>query len=350
MLVLFFAEEKKLEEQATTEPVETKTETPVTEETPKTEVTTEKPVVVEETKTVEGETTEEKKVEAEGEEEEGDEEEEDEEGEDITKNDEQVKDEAEAEEISNLQRSWEMFELAKVIYSKHFEDDLVFKNKRIAECLLKLGEISIEQEIYDQAITDISESIRLQEEQKENRDERMLAECFYQLGLAQQFNNQFTEANESYQKAINIMQLRVEKLKGKLTTMGDDADAELEKTTIKDEITELEGLLPDLISKLEEVTEQGQASLNLIKEAKECFLNSVAGEERPATNGGEVKDITSMVKSKRKVCDESPVIENDVKKTKLTNGEGETVEGETTEETKAQPTQHPTHAPTEITA
>lgn len=343
------------QEEGTAEPKETTTETPVTEEVKKTEETTEKPVE-EKKETVEGgEITEEKKngEAVEGEEEEGEEEEEeDEEGEDITKNDEQAKDEAEAEDISNLQRSWEMFELAKIIYQKNFDNDLVFKNKRIAECLLKLGEISIEQEIYDQAITDITESIRIQEEQKENRDERFLAESFYQLALAQQFNNQFTEANESYQKSINIMQLKIEKLKGKLTTLGDDADAELEKTTIKDEIAELEGLLPDMISKLEEVTEQGQQSLNLIKEAKECFLNSgAAGEERPATVG-EVKDITSMVKSKRKQCDESPIIENDVKKTKFTNGETTDENVEKKEEIKSdeQPAEQPMDAPTEITA
>jgi tetratricopeptide (TPR) repeat protein len=239
-------------------------------------------------------------------EEEGEEEEEEEEDEeDITKNDEQAKDEAEAEEISNLQRSWEMFELAKLVYGKNFENDIPFRNKRIAECLLKLGEISIEQEIYEQAITDIGESIRMQEELKEERDERMLAESFYQLGLAQQFNNLFNEANESYQKSINIMQLRIEKLKGKLETMGTEADTEAERNTLKDEITELETLLPEMQSKLEEVNEQGQQSLNLIKEAKECFMNNngaVSGElGQAATNGGEVKDITCMVKSKRKI-------------------------------------------------
>lgn len=259
--------------------------------------------------------------EEEDEEEEGDDEEEgEEEGEDLTKNDEQAKDEAEAEDISNLQRSWEMFELAKLIYSKNFDTDMAFKNKRIAECLLKLGEISIEQESYEQACIDIGESIRLQEELKENRDERMLAESFYQLGLSQQFNNQFTEANESYQKSINIMQMRVETLKAKLATMGTDADAELEKTTMKDEIAELESLLPEMIAKLEEV-QQGQQSLTLIKEAKECFLNTVAnGEERGTTSAnGEVKDITSLVKSKRKISS-SDLTENG-KKTKVENGE-----------------------------
>lgn len=303
-------EEQKAQENGTA--VESEVAAVVEAEKPASEVTTEtKPEAVAEAVVSTTATTEtngvavEKKEEngeaAADEEEEEDEEEEDDE--DLTKNDEQVKDEAEAEEISNLQRSWEMFELAKLVYSKNFDSDLPFKNKRIAECLLKLGEISIEQEIYEQAITDISESIRMQEELKEQRDERMLAESFYQLGLSQQFNNLFNEANESYQKSINIMQLRVEKLKGKLESLGSDADSEAEKNTIKDEITELETLLPEMQGKLEEVNEQGQQSLNLIKEAKECFINTVTAEANPVATNGEVKDITCMVKSKRKIND-----------------------------------------------
>jgi len=259
-------------------------------------------------------------------EEEGDEEEcDDEEGdeEDISKNDEQVKDEAEADEISNLQRSWEMFELAKLVYTKNFDTDLPFKSKRIAECLLKLGEISIEQEIYDQAINDITESIRLQEEQKEERDERMLAESFYQLGLAQQFNNLFTEANDSYQKSINIVQLRIEKLKAKLTQLAEDAENESERNTIKDEINDLNDLLPEMTSKLEELTEQGQQSMKLIKEA---IINNVVGESTPSTNGtngtnGEVKDITGLVKSKRKIEAVTTTEEDssNIKKTRLSD-------------------------------
>ena len=114
-------------------------------------------------------------------------------------------------------------------------------------------------------------------------------------------------------------------LKATRATMGTDADAELEKTTMKDEIAELESLLPEMIAKLEEV-QQGQQSLTLIKEAKECFLNTVAnGEERGTTSGGEVKDITSLVKSKRKISS-SDLTENG-KKTKVENGE-ETGENE----------------------
>jgi len=271
--------------------------------------------------------------EAEGEEEEGDEEcDEEDEQEDLTKNEEQIKDEAEAEEISNLQRSWEMFELAKLIYSKNNEIEAELKTKRMAECLIKLGEISIEQEIYDQAITDINESIKMQEENKE-RDERMLAESFYQLGLAYQFNNQFQDANDAYQKSTNILQIRIEKLKGLMEQSTD----ELEKNNYKDEITELETLLPEMLSKLEEVSEQGQQSMNLIKEAKECFINSITKDGKlapvPAATDSEVKDITSLVKSKRKISATDEATDSSTKKKK-------TDDEENGEETKEDITDH----------
>lgn len=269
--------------------------------------------------------------------EEGDDDEEEEEeaegDEDITKNEGENKDE-ENDDISNLQRSWEMFELAKLVYTKNFDEDLTFKNKRIAECLLKLGEISIEQESYEQALIDIGESIRLQEEQSgEQRDERMLAESYYQFGLAQQFNNQFTEANESYKKSINIVQLRIEKLRGKLSQIGEGADADLEKNTINDEITELETLLPEMNAKLEEVNEQGKESLNLIKEAKECFMNSMENKMGQATTDGEVKDITSLVKSKRKISTSDETA--GVKKTRL-SGTTDELAQDMPEESKAE--------------
>merc|ERR1712127_845313 len=311
-------EETKTEKSAE----ETKTETPVETEKPAEEV-----AATEEKK--EGEVAEEKK-EGEAEDEEVEEEGEDDEEVD-GETDEQAKDEAEAEEISNLQRAWEMFELAKLVYTKNFDDDLKFKNKRIAECLLKLGEISIEQEVYEQAITDISESIRIQEEQKETRDERMLAESFYQLGLCQQFNNLFNDAKETYQKSINIMQLRIEKLKGKIELIKEDKEQEAERNTMTQEIKELEALLPEMMNKLEEVQEQGEKSLSLIKEAKEMMMNTLSTEPAKATEtkmSGEVKDITNMVKSKRKI--DATEETGSVKKTRLSET-GETLATENSE-------------------
>lgn len=322
-------EEKETGETAKTTEGETTGTTTTTTETTKPDeemlekkpTTTETTTTTEEKKTTEGgelEAKPAKEGEEEGDEEEDDEDDEDEEeGEDETAEG-GAKDNAEsADDISNLQRAWEMFELAKLVYSKNFNEDLVFKKKRVAECLLKLGEISIEQELYEQACTDIKESIRLQEEQRdEDRDERMLAESYYQQGLAQQFSNLFDDAKESFQRALNILQLRTEKLRGRLEGGTCDDD---EKTKLTEEIAEIEALLPELNGKLEEVAEQDKQSVAAIQEAKECFMNNVVangGFTGAASNGGEVKDITSMVKSKRKISGPQEEV-NGLKKTRL---------------------------------
>lgn len=237
----------------------------------------------------------------------------DEDDEDDEEGDEEVEDvegEAENEDISNLQRSWEMFELAKVVFQK--QTDVATFKRRIAECLLKLGEISIEQELYEQAIVDITESIRLQEEEQVAvRDERLLAETYYQIGLAQQFNNQFKIALDSYQRSINILQIRIDKLKHELVTVDN-------KQPVQDEISELEAILPEILGKIDECNEQDQQTVNLVKE---CFINKINGAANGVSNGAEaaeVRDITSLVKSKRKLSASS---EHDLKKTKFEDSE-----------------------------
>lgn len=354
--------EEKEGEKATTETTEATSKKdeaePMEEKKPVEETKKEEVAGEGEKKETTAEKTEEKK---EGEEDgDGDEDEEgDEDDEDGGDDDDEEETAAkEADEISNLQRAWEMFELAKLVYTKNVAEDELTKKKRIAECLVKLGEISIEQELYEQACTDIKESIRLQEEQKdEDRDERMLAETYYQQGLAQQFNNQFDDAKESFQRALNILQLRTEKLRGRLQTTGELSDDE--KTKLNDEIAEIETLLPELNGKLEEVAEQDKQSMAAIQEAKECFMNNVvangggfspsktaaaaaaaaggSGSGSGTSNGAEVKDITSMMKSKRKISGPQEDV-NGLKKTRLSaNGApsssgGETADMQTTSE------------------
>jgi hypothetical protein len=123
--------------------------------------------------------------------------------------------------------------------------------------------------------------------------------------------------------------LKIDKLKGRLESIGTGDDAELERNTVKDEITDLEALQPDLIAKLEEVNEQDQ---QLVKEAKEALMSSLsgtngAGETAAAANinGAEFKDITSMVKSKRKINDEVAGGEANQKKTRLSEENCETI-------------------------
>merc|ERR1711942_615332 len=93
----------------------------------------------------------------------------------------------EEEEPSNLQLSWEMLELAKVIYTKVLEtvdeSDKKGIEEKLCRAILTLGEVSIENENYSQAVEDIKMCLKKQE--AFSKDSRLVAETHYQLGVAQ---------------------------------------------------------------------------------------------------------------------------------------------------------------------
>ena len=126
-------------------------------------------------KSTEKEATKEGEDEAMEEDEEGTEEEDDgeetgEETEEKKGEDEKVEKEAgekkdEEEEPSNLQLAWEILELAKLVYSKQLEagaENKTHLEERLVSTMLALGEVSIENENYKQAVEDIQECLKKQ--------------------------------------------------------------------------------------------------------------------------------------------------------------------------------------------
>merc|ERR1712121_376596 len=65
---------------------------------------------------------------------------------------------------SNLQLAWEMLEFAKVVYTKRLETaeetDKSPLLEKLCSTMLSLGEVSIENENYKQAVEDIQERIK----------------------------------------------------------------------------------------------------------------------------------------------------------------------------------------------
>jgi len=120
------------------------------------------------------------------------------------------------DEPGNLQQSWEMFELAKLIYKREVETEAAEKKidvvKKIGDSLLHLGEISIENENYEQALGDIGECLKMRQENFP-ADSRSIAEAHYQLGIAQSQSGKFTEAKLSLTMANEVLQARLAGLK-----------------------------------------------------------------------------------------------------------------------------------------
>merc|ERR1739845_266567 len=91
------------------------------------------------------------------------------------------------EEPSNLQLAWEMLELAKVAFTTKLKDikeeDKKALEMKICETLLLLGEVSLENETYEQAVNDITECLN-KRKVLHPADSRRIAETQYQLGVA----------------------------------------------------------------------------------------------------------------------------------------------------------------------
>merc|ERR1719430_2130832 len=165
------------------------------------------------------------------------------------------------EEPSNLQLAWEMLELAKVIYTKVVDtwpkaDDTTIKpfEEKLHRTILTLGEISIENENYSQAVEDIQ--MCLKKEGAFKKDSRLVAETLYQLGVAQGFNSQYDAAVESLNSAIQIIKDRVKNIDVLMkSSEGKKEAGELEVSIYKKEIEELESLIPEIEEKIADTKE-----------------------------------------------------------------------------------------------
>jgi len=187
------------------------------------------------------------------------------------------------EEPSNLQLAWEMLELAKVAYSKQIETSDADNKRECEEMLCKtmmaLGEVSIENENYCQAVEDMQMCLKKREAMP--KDSRLVAETQYQLGVAQGFNKQYEEAVKSLNSAIEILKERVENIKN------EEKSSEAQKK----EVEELEALIPEIERKIADTEDMKKES-----EAKQ--KGEEVGLEVSASAKGDVEVSSIAVKRK----------------------------------------------------
>merc|ERR1719318_1965223 len=188
------------------------------------------------------------------------------------------------EEPSNLQLAWEMLELAKVAYSKQIETgDADIKKEyeeKLCKTMMALGEVSIENENYCQAVEDMQMCLKKREAMP--KYSRLVAETQYQLGVAQGFNKQYDEAVKSLNSAIQILKERVKNIKN------EEKSSEEEKK----EAEELEALIPEIEGKIADTEDMKKES-----EAKQKGEEEV-GFEAAASAKGDVEAVSIAVKRK----------------------------------------------------
>merc|ERR1711936_832266 len=179
----------------------------------------------------------------------------------------------EEEEPSNLQLAWEMLELAKLVYSKQLEagaENKAHLEERLVSTMLALGEVSIENENYKQAVEDIMECLKKQGHFP--KDARIVAETHYQLGVAQGFNAQYDEAVESLRNAINLLKSRIGNLQ---KAEGEEA---------KKEVADLNALIPEIEEKINDTKDMKKESEKSDGAQEEGFGASKTAEVKPVSN------------------------------------------------------------------
>merc|ERR1711864_21069 len=164
------------------------------------------------------------------------------------------------EDPSNLQQAWEMLELAKVLYTKQMEsaaeDKKVDLGRRICEVFLHLGEVSLENENYDQAVEDLAQCLAKRQASLPS-DSRSIAETHYQLGVAKASSGKIEEAEASLNNAVTVLETRVANLR------------KMESSeNLKREVSELQELIKEI---KEMVADHREMKTSASKKLKECF-------------------------------------------------------------------------------
>lgn len=220
-------------------------------------------------------------------------------------NDKEAVEKEEEEDPSNLQLSWEMLELAKGIFSKHSESiedaadaKRIDLENKLSETYQLLGEVSIENENYDQATEDLNSCLRRRQELLP-ADSRSIAETHYQLGVAMGFNLKFDEAVGSLEASIEVLESRIKNLKANTASV-DPAKKGDAFYTAEKEIEEITKLIPEIQEKISDTRDMQTETLKKISESTGGAFDapSSTSSDKPESNAKAASSI--MIKKRKK--------------------------------------------------
>ncbi|KAH8103867.1 hypothetical protein BXZ70DRAFT_1005429 [Cristinia sonorae] len=238
--------------------------------------------------------------------------------------DEEGDDDGEPEDDFNA--AWDILEAARAKYEKEQDGSDEVKLK-LAETFITLGDVSLETEKFDQAITDYSEGLKLKLELLP-LSSRQIAEAHYKLSIVLDLSSgRLSESIVHAEQALESVEARLTELrlgvsgqmkvdqpvsvndvkgKGKAgpKLLGEDAVQNMTPAQMESEIKELEGLREDLALKVEELktvpNESGASAPEIAAKALDEELNAPTMVAGAGSGSTEVRDLTSMVKKKKK--------------------------------------------------
>ncbi|KAJ6551413.1 hypothetical protein B0H19DRAFT_1211155 [Mycena capillaripes] len=187
-------------------------------------------------------------------------------------------DDAEPEDDFNA--AWEVLDLARAIYAKQTEDGADDGVRlKLADTYIALGDVSLETEKFDQAITDYEAGLKLKDGLLP-RSSRQIAEAYYKLSMVLDLTSgRLGDAITHAERALESI---------------DMSAAQREAET-----KELAGLKEDLALKVEELKTRPDEPMKnasaLAAQALDADLNASG-----SSNSQVVNDLTAMVVKKKK--------------------------------------------------
>ncbi|KAJ2698990.1 hypothetical protein FB645_005479 [Coemansia sp. IMI 203386] len=204
--------------------------------------------------------------------------------------------EEEDEEQDDFGAAWDVLDLARVIQSKATDNRSQLK---YAETLMLLGDVSMESENFAQAVNDYTQALDVKLQFLQD-DDRELAEIYYKVALAHEYNQDTQKALVLMSDVERILTNRLAKSEG-------------------EEKQSLEEVLDDVKGKIEEwKTPQKKVDLNEMTKEEMLLAEKAKEMLAKALEEGKINDITNLVrtkKSKRK-AEENEADDSDSKKSR----------------------------------
>lgn len=198
------------------------------------------------------------------------------------------------EEATTIEIAWEVLCLAKRLY---MTDESLEGRLKLAETLQKIGEISIEWDNNDNAVSILEECLKIRSAVL-RPDDRLVALTYYNLGLAHSFKSDTQNANDNFQKAINVIEKRISTLSVDLEKAKSEQDT-VAIGTYQKEINELKELLPDMTMRIDDSKEDGDKSTEVMKRTREEMqLEDEEAKKVCSDKSKPVDDISHLVKRK----------------------------------------------------
>ncbi|KAJ2889417.1 hypothetical protein IWW38_004725 [Coemansia aciculifera] len=198
--------------------------------------------------------------------------------------------EGEEEEEDDFAAAWEALDLARVIQAKATDSKSQLK---YAETLMLLGDVSMESENFAQAVKDFTEALEVKM-QYLGDDNRELAELYYKVALAHEYNQDTSKALELMNDVQRILNNRMKQLE-----VSDKEEDATEAESLKD-------VLDDVVSKIEEwKTPQKPIDFNAMTPEESALAERAKAMFKEAMESGKINDISNLVRPQKKKTDEA---------------------------------------------